>query len=133
MRRTSLLASVILTPVLLVLAGAPAFAATEAPYTPSAFTAAQTAGEPILVWVHASWCPTCAKQQPILSKLEAEPQFKDLKVFVVDFDAQKDVVRSMGVQMQSTLIAFHGAKEEARSTGQTDEAVIRTVVGKTES
>lgn len=127
MRRTFLLAS-----VLVALAGAPAFAATEAPYTPAAFTAAQSAGDPILVWVHASWCPTCAKQQPILAKLEAEPKYNGLKVFVVDFDSQKDVVRSMGVQMQSTLIAFHGKQEEARSTGQTDETVIRSVVSKTE-
>ena len=81
--------------------------------------------------MHASWCPTCAKQQPILAKLEAEPDYKNLKVFVVDFDTQKDVVRSMGVQMQSTLIAFHGKQEEARSTGQTDPAVIGGVVGKT--
>ena len=38
----------------------------------------------------------------------------------------------MGVQMQSTLIAFHGNKEAARSTGQTDETAIRSVVSKTE-
>lgn len=127
MRRTILLAT-----VLLALGGVPAFAATEAPYTQSAFTAAQKAGEPILVWVHASWCPTCAKQKPILAKIEGEPGYKNLKVFMVDFDSQKDVVRSMGVQMQSTLIAFKGGKEEARSTGQTDEQAIRSVVGKTE-
>ena len=127
MRRSFLLASIVLG-----LGGAPAFAATEAPYTPAAFSAAQAAGEPILVWVHASWCPTCAKQQPILAKLETELASKNLKVFMVDFDSQKDVVRSMGVQMQSTLIAFHGDKEAARSTGQTDESAIRAVVSKTE-
>jgi thioredoxin-like negative regulator of GroEL len=124
--------AILLTSIILGLGGAPAFAATEAPYTQAAFTAAQSAGEPILVWVHASWCPTCAKQQPILSKLENEPAYSNLKVFMVDFDSQKDVVRSMGVQMQSTLIAFHGNKEAARSTGQTDEAAIRSVVSKTE-
>jgi thioredoxin 1 len=127
MRRAILLAS-----ILLGLGGVPAVAATEAPFTPSAFTAAQQSGEPILVWVHASWCPTCAKQQPILSKLENEPAYRNLKVFLVDFDSQKNVVRSMGVQMQSTLIAFHGSKEAARSTGQTDETAIRSVVSKTE-
>ena len=38
----------------------------------------------------------------------AEPKFKDLIYFIVDFDAQKDAVRFFGAQMQSTLIAFKG-------------------------
>ena len=123
--------SIMIVSVLAALWAMPALAATELPYTQPAFEAAQKANEPILVWVHATWCPTCAKQAPILAKLEAEPRYKDLKVFKVDFDSQKDVVRALGVQMQSTLIAYRGAKEEVRSTGQTDEATIRTVVGKT--
>lgn len=109
----------------------PASAATEAAYTAAAFAAAQAEDAPILVWVHASWCPTCAKQAPILAKLEAEPAYRALRVFVVDFDSQKDVVRAMGVQMQSTLIAWHGGHEQARSTGQTDEQAIRALVAKT--
>lgn len=117
--------------VLAAFAGAPAAFAADVPYTQAAFQAAQTQGAPILVWVHATWCPTCAKQAPILSKIEQEPGYKNLKVFVVDFDSQKDVVRAMGVQMQSTLIAFHGKTEAARSTGQTDEAAIRAVVSQT--
>lgn len=126
MRRLIMVAS-----LLGALGAAPAWAATEIPYTAAAFQAAQQEGAPIIVWVHATWCPTCAKQAPILAKLEAEPAFKDLKIFKLDFDSQKDVVRAFGVQMQSTLIAFHGAKEEARSTGQTDEGTIRAVVAKT--
>lgn len=114
------------------LGAAPAFAATETPYEQASFQAAQSANEPILVWVHASWCPTCAAQRPILSKLEADPANDKLKVFMVDFDRQKDVVRALGVQMQSTLIAYRGAKETGRSTGQTGEAAIRAVVAKTE-
>ena len=83
MRRLIVIAS-----VLAALGGVPAWAATEVPYTQPAFEAAQKANEPILVWVHATWCPTCAKQAPILSKIEAEPGQKGLKVFKVDFDSQ---------------------------------------------
>jgi thioredoxin 1 len=128
MRRTLLLAAALAA----LLGSAPAFAATELPFTQAAFSAAQKGNEPILVWVHATWCPTCAKQAPILAKLEAEPAYQRLKIFKVDFDTQKDVVRAMGVQMQSTLIAFRGPAEQGRSTGQTDEAAIRAVVAKTE-
>jgi thioredoxin 1 len=44
----------------------------------------------------------------------AEPKFKDLIYFVVDFDTQKDAVRFFGAQMQSTLIAFKGTTETGR-------------------
>ena len=94
-----------------------AFATETKPFTPDAFTAAQKAGKPILVDVHASWCPICAKQKPILSELTADPKFKNLVFFVVDYDSQKDAVKSFGVRMQSTLIAFKGEHETGRSVG----------------
>jgi len=118
--------------ILAAFAAGPALAAIEAPYTPAAFEAAQKEGKPILVHVTAPWCPTCAQQRPILSKLEAEPRFRDLQVFDVDFDSQKSVLRAMGVRMQSTLIAFHGTQEKARSTGATGEDAIRTLLDKTQ-
>ena len=68
----------------------PAFAIETKPFTADAFAAAQKAGKPIFVDVHASWCPICAKQKPILSELTADPKFKNLVFFVVDFDSQKD-------------------------------------------
>ncbi len=105
-------------------------AATEAPYTQAAFTAAQQQDKPILIHVTASWCPVCAKQKPILAKLSADPAYKDLQIFEVDFDTQKDLLRTMKVQQQSTFIAYHGMAERARSTGATDEAVIRGVLDK---
>jgi hypothetical protein len=40
------------------------------------------------------------------------------------FDAQKDVVRDLGAQMQSTLIAYDGETETGRSVGDTDPQSI---------
>jgi thioredoxin-like negative regulator of GroEL len=113
------------------LAAAPARAASEAKFDPAAFAAAQKAGKPILVEVHAPWCPTCAKQKPILGKLGAEPANKELVRFVVDFDSQKEVLATLNVRMQSTLIAFRGSQEMGRSVGVTDEAQIKALVDKT--
>jgi thioredoxin len=94
------------------------------------FAAAQAAGKPILVHVTAPWCPTCKAQAPILSKLEAEPKFKDLVVLNIDFDSKKDLLREFKVQYQSTLIVFKGKQEAGRSTGDTDAASIESLLDK---
>ncbi|MFI5013829.1 MAG: TlpA family protein disulfide reductase [Hyphomicrobiales bacterium] len=94
----------------------------------SVFAAAQQAGKSIFVEIHATWCPTCKAQAPILSKLEEDPKFKDLVVFHVDFDSQKEAVKSFGAQMQSTLIAFKGTKETARSVGDTNPESIAALL-----
>ena len=96
-----------------------------------AFAEAQKAGKPIFVGVHASWCPTCKAQDPILGELMSAPKFKDLVYFVVDFDGQKDAVKAFGVRTQSTLIAFKGDKETGRSVGDTDRASIAALLDKT--
>lgn len=101
-------------------------------FTPAAFQAAQAAGQPILVEVTAPWCPTCRAQKPILSELLRQPRFASVRVFEVDFDSQKDVLRTLNVRMQSTLVVFNGARETGRSTGDTNrtsiEALLATAV-----
>jgi thiol-disulfide isomerase/thioredoxin len=100
-------------------------AATVQKYEQGAFVAAQQNGDPILVFVEASWCPTCAKERPILSRLYTQPEFETLQVFEVDFDTSKPLLRHLGVQLQSTLIVYHGMKETGRLTGATNPAVIK--------
>jgi thioredoxin 1 len=112
------------------LAASPAFAANAHAFDAKAFAAAQQAGKPILIAVHAPWCPTCKAQEPILSDLRADPKFKELVYFVIDFDSQKDLLKRFAVRAQSTLIAFKGAKEEARSVGDTKRDSIFAMVGK---
>ena len=109
---------------------APAYATETKAFDPASFDAAQQAGKPILVAIHASWCPTCKAQRPILSDLMAEPKFKDLVYFVVDFDTQKDAVRFFGARMQSTLIAFKGTTETGRSVGETERSSITALLNK---
>ncbi|MCJ2118152.1 thioredoxin family protein [Methylobacterium sp. J-001] len=104
--------------------------AAEMTYTPAAFEAAQKAGKPILVHITAPWCTTCAAQKPILAKLEAEPRFKDLQVFDVDFDSRKDVVKQFGATMQSTLITYRGTQETGRSAGETKPEAIASLLDK---
>jgi thioredoxin 1 len=105
-----------------------AHAAIVQPYQQPAFEAAQKSGGPILIFVEASWCPTCAKERPILQELYAMPEFAHLQVFDVDFDTSKPLLRQLGVQMQSTLIVYKGGKETGGLTGATDPAVIKRLL-----
>lgn len=108
----------------------PASAGTAVAFSTEAFKAAQAAGSPILVEIHADWCPTCKAQNAILDKLTADPRFRNLKIFRVDFDAMKPVVRQFGAQMQSTLIVFKGSTEQGRSVGDTNEPSIAALLDK---
>ena len=125
-RRAALLAAAAASSVFVT----PAYGTETKPFTQGDFAAAQKAGKPIFVAIHATWCPTCKAQKPILSELMAEPKFKDLVYFVVDFDSQKDAVYSFGAQMQSTLIAFKG-EQTGRSVGDTDRSSIAALLNKT--
>src|ERR1700746_1041473 len=116
--------SILIAAVASSIALTPVFAADPQPFDAKAFADAQRAGKPIFVGIHASWCPICKAQKPILSELMADPKFKDLVYFVFDFDTQKDVVKFFGARMQSTLIAFKGKTETGRSVGEQDRASI---------
>jgi thioredoxin-like negative regulator of GroEL len=100
------------------------------PFERAAFEAAQKAGRPILLAVHADWCATCRAQEPVLESLLREPKHAGFVAFRVDFDRQKEVVRRLRVQYQSTLIVYKGSKEVARSTAVTDEAAIAAQLAK---
>src|SRR4051794_26390341 len=107
-----------------VMPAGPGALADEQAFTTDAFQAAQEAGKPILIEIHASWCSTCAAQKPILSHLMGLPKYKELTVLRVDFDDQKAEVRTLRARVQSTLIVFRGAKEVGRSVGDTKRETI---------
>lgn len=126
MARRALLLSALALP----LVASPLLASGKIAFTPAAFEAAQKAGKPILVDISATWCPTCKAQAPIIGELSGEARFKDLQVFTVDFDSQKDIVRSLKAQSQSTLIVFKGASEVGRSVGDTKKESIAALLAK---
>ena len=108
----------------------PAGAGTERPFDAQAFAAAQDAGKPVLVEIHADWCPTCKAQKPVLDKLSGQPKYSGIERFRVDFDTQKDLLKRFNARTQSTLVMFKGKDEVARSVGETDEARLRALLDK---
>lgn len=114
----------------IALASSPAIAGPIRPYSAAAFQAAQRAGAPILVDVHADWCPTCRAQAPTVAELSRDPAFAKLTIFRLDYDKQAAERRALRAQRQSTLIVWHGAAERGRATGVVDRNAIRALAAK---
>ncbi|MEQ1814447.1 MAG: thioredoxin family protein [Candidatus Nitrotoga sp.] len=101
------------------------------PYNQAQFDKLTAAGKPVLLAIHADWCPTCKVQKPIINDLMGQDAYKDVTTLMINFDADKLLLKQYKVRKQSTLIAFKGAKEVGRSLGDTTKAGIESLVKKT--
>lgn len=124
-RRTFVASSALLGAALFVL---PAAAAGGKSFSMKDFKAAQAAGKSIFVEVHADWCPVCTRQKPITAALRKKPAYKDVVFFTIDYDKQKDALRALRVNKQSTMISFKGKTEKGRSVGVTDPAKLEALL-----
>lgn len=86
--------------------------------------------KPVVLHIHADWCPTCKAQQAVLDELMTMPEFKDLPVLRANFDKETKLLRTYKVRNQSTFIVFKKGKEVARSTGETDKTRIAELLKK---
>lgn len=99
-------------------------------YTPAALAEAQKAGKSILVEVSAPWCPTCRAQKAVLSELDKQARFKNFVKIEVDFDSQKDALKTFNATIQSTLIVYKGDKEVGRLVGDSKRESIEALMAK---
>ncbi|WP_109123531.1 thioredoxin family protein [Dyella sp. C11] len=123
--KTSLFSMAVATLLLAISAGA---AADEVPFNQGQYAQAVAAGKPVVVYLHADWCPTCRAQKPVLDRLSKEPRLKDITIFVADFDTETALEKSLKVTQQSTFVVFRQGHEVTRSTGQTAEPAIRALL-----
>lgn len=107
-----------------------ACAADPKPFTQQSFDALSHEGKPVVVGVHADWCPVCKAQKPIIENLSKQPAYKDVAVLTLNYDTDKAALKQFRVNKQSTLIAFKGGKETGRSLGQTKPAAIEDIFKK---
>ena len=111
----------------LILFAALAFSA-EVPFNQAQFDAARASGRPIAVVFHADWCPTCRAQAPLLKDLSQKPDFSRLTLYIANYDQEKDLKKSLGVTQQSTIVVFKQGQEVARSTGDTNQTSLATLL-----
>lgn len=101
------------------------------PYNQQTFDHLTAEGKPVVLDISATWCPTCKAQKPIVENLMKQPAFSDVTLMRIDFDSQKPLLRKYHVTMQSTLVAFKGEAEVARSVGDTSRTGLRSLFEKT--
>lgn len=122
-RRTLLSSSLLAMPVLAL----PALAALPpgfSDYSKEKFADALKDPKPIMVHVHADWCPVCVRQEKAFQQLTENADFKRFRAFQVNFDMDLDFRKTYGVNNQSVILIFKGNKEVARIGGVTDPAKI---------
>ena len=107
-----------------------AIPAAEVPFSQAAFEKAMAAGQPVIVDVQASWCPTCKAKKPIVESLLQDPKMKDVTLFSADFDTEQALKKQLRVAQQSTFVVFKGGKEVGRSTGETSRSAIAALFNK---
>jgi thioredoxin 1 len=98
------------------------------PFNQAEFDTLQKAGQPIFLKVHADWCSTCKAQDPIVQSQIDHPDNQNVTFFVIDFDKEKRLLRSMRITRQSSLVAFKDGKEVGRTVGDTTSAGIAALV-----
>ena len=62
-----------------------------------------------------------------MDRLSNDARFKNVKVFRLDYDKQKDAMKQLKVTERATLIAFKGKTEKQRSTGEVDPNALQKI------
>lgn len=105
-----------------------ATAASPEPFTDQRFSELTSAGKNLVLNVHATWCPTCKRQQPALLKLVQESRYKDFQVLIIDWDTQGKLRRRFNLIIPSTLVVFRGPIETGRGVGLVEPGKIAALL-----
>jgi thiol-disulfide isomerase/thioredoxin len=117
----------IVAAALFLTASAASFALDIKPYSAQALSAEQQAGKPVTLHFHANWCPTCRAQEKVFQQFKGDASVPGT-LLVVDYDKEKELKKQLGVNAQSTLIAYHGGVEKTRLGGETDADKLRAAL-----
>jgi thioredoxin 1 len=97
-------------------------------FSKSKYESAIKSGSTIVLDFHASWCPTCKKQEPILNEIVSMKGYENVVALKANYDEEKELKKSLKVTKQSTVIVFKSGKEVARSTGVTSKDELKKLI-----
>lgn len=109
----------------LTLVASQAFALNITPYSAEALKSAQSAGKPVALHFHATWCGTCRAQERAFLSMKDAPELKDVTLYVVDYDKEKALRKALNVRSQSTVIVYKGDKQTALLAGDTEAGSLQ--------
>lgn len=66
----------------------------------------------------------------IVDRLSTDVRLKSVTIFLADYDTETALKKTLRITQQSTFVVFKHGHEVARSTGQTQEQVIRAIFEK---
>ena len=96
-------------------------------YTQDAFNKAVQDNKNIVLFFHASWCPTCrALDQEIKNGLSRVPT--NTEIFKIDFENSGGLVRQYGITTQHTTVYLKGSATSPGATyygGDLDEVIFQ--------
>lgn len=104
-------------------------------YNETDYFAARKAGKPILLYFYANWCPTCARQEPVIVEMmnSADSKYDNIVAFRVNYndnetdDDERKLARDFGVRYQHTMFVLDSSGDQSRRfLGDTSPSAILT-------
>lgn len=117
----------------------PAASSAYVPFTQAAYDAAKASGQPTMLYFYATWCPICARQEPIIVDLFQGGEIADygitaLRVNFNDPDtdaAERALAEQFGISYQHTFVLLdaNGAVK-AKFTGHQTKEQLKAALEK---
>jgi thioredoxin 1 len=113
---------------LFVLTASPSLAGEFSAYEKAKLETALQSGAPVVVHVHAAWCPICRRQVTVLDELFGDPALAKVQGIRVNYDRDRDFVSDYKVKRQANILVFKDGKEVARVDYDSDMGRIRAAI-----
>ena len=97
-------------------------------YDHAKFEERLAAGEPMMVEVYASWCPTCLKQHEAFEELDKAGEAPEIRAIRVDFDRDIAFRNKYDLHYTGTLMLFKDGEYIAEGPGLTSAKQIADFV-----
>lgn len=94
-------------------------------YRSDILSSALQSGQKVVLFFHATWCPTCkALEKNINTSLSSIPT--DTLILKVDYDSESDLKKKYGVTVQHTTVVLNqdGTEKSKKLGARTVEEVL---------
>ena len=99
------------------------------PFSAQALEEAKRSDAPVALHFHSQWCQTCKLQSKAFEAMRSEPGL-EMKLLVVDFDADRATRRAFRVPVSGAVVVLRGETERARLIGVVDREELSAALRK---